>query len=144
MLVLLTVRHARVWVSNQMRLLPKTKGRVAVGEADGRHYLAMEYMDQGSLEERVARVGRLPWTEALGVLCDAAAGQHDPSRERVGPVWSRCRGEAGGVSTWPSGGGLQSKRCPAADRVASGVRSPVRLQPSIASRSSNCETVAPK
>ena len=26
-----------------------------VGEADGRHYLAMEYMDQGSLEERVAR-----------------------------------------------------------------------------------------
>ena len=45
-----------------------------VGEADGHHYLAMEYMDRGSLEERVAAGGALPWREALDVLYDAASG----------------------------------------------------------------------
>ena len=45
-----------------------------VGEERGVHYLSMEYMDRGTLEERVARAGRLEWSEALAVLRDAAAG----------------------------------------------------------------------
>ena len=45
-----------------------------VGEENGVHYLSMEYMDRGTLEERVARAGRLEWGEALAVLRDAAAG----------------------------------------------------------------------
>ncbi len=45
-----------------------------VGEAEGRHYLAMEYMERGSLEARVARDGPLPWPEVIEVLIDAAAG----------------------------------------------------------------------
>ena len=44
-----------------------------VGEADGHHYLAMEYMDRGSLEDRVSQ-GPLPWREVLDVLHDAARG----------------------------------------------------------------------
>jgi serine/threonine protein kinase len=45
-----------------------------VGTEKGVHYLSMEYMDRGTLEERVARAGRLEWGEALAVLRDAAAG----------------------------------------------------------------------
>ena len=45
-----------------------------VGEADGVHYLTMEYMDRGSLETRVAKEGALPWPIVLGVLKDAASG----------------------------------------------------------------------
>ncbi len=45
-----------------------------VGTEKGVHYLSMEFMDRGTLEERVARAGRLEWSEALAVLRDAAAG----------------------------------------------------------------------
>jgi tRNA A-37 threonylcarbamoyl transferase component Bud32 len=45
-----------------------------VGEDRGTHYLSMEYMDRGNLEERVARVGRLAWREVLDILHDAASG----------------------------------------------------------------------
>jgi serine/threonine protein kinase len=43
-----------------------------VWEENGRHFLAMEYMDRGNLEQRVAREGKLPAKEALEVLHDAA------------------------------------------------------------------------
>jgi hypothetical protein len=45
-----------------------------VGAVDGYHYLAMEYMAGGSLEERVAHSGPLAWRAALDVLADAASG----------------------------------------------------------------------
>ncbi|HVS08655.1 MAG TPA: FHA domain-containing serine/threonine-protein kinase [Planctomycetota bacterium] len=45
-----------------------------VWEEGGRHYLAMEYMDRGNLEARVAREGRLPWREVIDILHDAAKG----------------------------------------------------------------------
>ncbi|MFN0008863.1 MAG: protein kinase domain-containing protein [Planctomycetota bacterium] len=45
-----------------------------VGEEGGLHFLSMEYMDRGTLEERVAAEGRLSWAETLDVLRDAAAG----------------------------------------------------------------------
>ncbi len=45
-----------------------------VGEASGVHYLTMEYMDRGCLEERVAKEGPLPWPIVLAALKDAASG----------------------------------------------------------------------
>jgi len=45
-----------------------------VGEDDGRHYLSMEFMPGGSLEQRLAAAGPLPWRQVLDVLADAAAG----------------------------------------------------------------------
>jgi len=45
-----------------------------VGAHEGVHYLTMEYMDRGSLEERVAKEGALPWPIVLDVLKDAATG----------------------------------------------------------------------
>jgi hypothetical protein len=45
-----------------------------VGEADGFHFLAMEFMAGGSLEDRVAKDGPLRWREVLDVLHDAARG----------------------------------------------------------------------
>lgn len=45
-----------------------------VGEHEGRPYLLMEYMDQGSVEDRLAQNGQLPWRAVLGILRDAAAG----------------------------------------------------------------------
>lgn len=43
-----------------------------VWEESGRHFLAMEFMDRGNLEARLARGGKLPVNEALEVLSDAA------------------------------------------------------------------------
>lgn len=45
-----------------------------VGEQDGVHYLTMEYMDRGSLEDRVNKQGPLHWRAALDALHDAASG----------------------------------------------------------------------
>lgn len=45
-----------------------------VGEDRGTHYLSMEYMDRGNLEERLAERGKLPWREVLDILRDAASG----------------------------------------------------------------------
>lgn len=45
-----------------------------VGEADGRHYLTMEYMAAGCLEARLGALGPMPWRDALKVLLDAARG----------------------------------------------------------------------
>ncbi len=45
-----------------------------VGEERGVHYLSMEYMDRGTLEEQVGGGKRLSWSETLDVLRDAAAG----------------------------------------------------------------------
>ena len=44
-----------------------------VGEESGRHYLSMEFMDKGNLEGSLARGGRMPWREVLGVLHDIAS-----------------------------------------------------------------------
>lgn len=44
------------------------------GEDDGHHFLSMEFMDKGNLESRVAKSGRMPWKEVLGVLVEAAKG----------------------------------------------------------------------
>jgi len=45
-----------------------------VGEEQGAHYLSMEFMAGGSLEQKLASGGPLPWKVALGVLVDAASG----------------------------------------------------------------------
>ena len=45
-----------------------------VGEEDGHHYLSMEFMAGGSLEQRLASAGPLPWRKVLDVLADAASG----------------------------------------------------------------------
>ena len=45
-----------------------------VGEANGSHYLSMEFMAGGSLEQKVAGGRPLPWRTVLSVLSDAAAG----------------------------------------------------------------------
>ncbi|MCY2960224.1 MAG: serine/threonine-protein kinase [Planctomycetota bacterium] len=45
-----------------------------VGEDKGAHYLSMEFMERGTLEDRVAKAGRLPVDEVLAILRDAAAG----------------------------------------------------------------------
>ncbi len=45
-----------------------------VGEAGGTHYLSMEYMDRGNLEQRLVERGKLPWREVLDILRDAASG----------------------------------------------------------------------
>ena len=43
-----------------------------VWEEGGRHFLAMEYMDKGNLEQRLQRDGRLNPKEAIEILSDAA------------------------------------------------------------------------
>ena len=45
-----------------------------VGEENGAHYLSMEFMAGGSLEQKLASGGPLGWKSALGVLIDAASG----------------------------------------------------------------------
>ena len=45
-----------------------------VGEEAGQHYISMEYMEGGNLEERVTLLGPLPIREAIGVLADATKG----------------------------------------------------------------------
>ena len=45
-----------------------------VGAENGAHYLSMEYMAGGSLEQKLAASGPLPWKAVLTVLSDAAAG----------------------------------------------------------------------
>jgi len=45
-----------------------------VGEAEGHHFLSMEYMAQGSLESRLRREGQLEWAEVVAILIDAARG----------------------------------------------------------------------
>jgi len=45
-----------------------------VGEENGTHFLSMEFMAGGSLEQKLTAGGPLPWKAALGVLNDAAAG----------------------------------------------------------------------
>ena len=45
-----------------------------VGEDDGRHWLAMEFMEGGNLEDLVARLGPRPWPEVVRILREAARG----------------------------------------------------------------------
>ncbi|MCH2107313.1 MAG: serine/threonine-protein kinase, partial [Planctomycetes bacterium] len=45
-----------------------------VGEASGTHFLAMEYMDNESLEELLTKEGRLPWESVAELLLGAAKG----------------------------------------------------------------------
>ena len=45
-----------------------------VGEQNGFHYLSMEYMDRGSVEELLAERGRLGYREVLSIAKDAASG----------------------------------------------------------------------
>jgi len=45
-----------------------------VGEDRGTHFLSMEFMERGTLEDRVAKAGRLPVDEVLAILRDAASG----------------------------------------------------------------------
>jgi len=47
--------------------------RIYDAARDGRHdFLSMEYMASGSLQERLDRLGKLPWLEAVGIALDAA------------------------------------------------------------------------
>ncbi len=43
-----------------------------VWEENGRHFLAMEFMDRGNLEQRLTRDGKLPPKDCIDVLHDAA------------------------------------------------------------------------
>ena len=45
-----------------------------VGEAGGTHFLAMEYMDNESLEELLTKEGRLAWRSVADLLLGAARG----------------------------------------------------------------------
>ena len=45
-----------------------------VGVAEGRHYLAMEYMEGGTLESKLRSQGPLAWPEVTHVLREAAKG----------------------------------------------------------------------
>jgi protein kinase-like protein/FHA domain-containing protein len=45
-----------------------------VGTTKNTHYLSMEFMDDGSLEDRLKRDGRISSTEVLRILQDAAGG----------------------------------------------------------------------
>ncbi len=44
------------------------------GEDQGQQYLAMEFMERGNLESRVAKDGALPWKDVLSIVLDAARG----------------------------------------------------------------------
>ena len=51
-----------------------------IGEADGRHFLSMEYMDGEDLASLLRRIGRLPADKALELarqLCAGLAAAHD-------------------------------------------------------------------
>jgi serine/threonine protein kinase len=54
-----------------------------VGSDGGHHYLAMEYMDGGSLEVRLDERGPMPWREVLDVLRDAASGLVYAEQRRI-------------------------------------------------------------
>jgi len=43
-----------------------------VGSADGLHFYSMEFMEGGTVEDRVGREGRIPLREGLGIVRDAA------------------------------------------------------------------------
>ncbi len=45
-----------------------------VGFASGKHYIAMEYMRGGNLEDRIQKEGALPAADVIAALLDAAAG----------------------------------------------------------------------
>lgn len=45
-----------------------------VGFASGKHYIAMEYMRGGNLEDRIQKEGALPAADVVAALLDAAAG----------------------------------------------------------------------
>lgn len=45
-----------------------------VGEGNGQHFLSMEYMARGCLEQHLASHGPLPWREVLEALRDASRG----------------------------------------------------------------------
>ncbi len=45
-----------------------------VGEASGKHYLSMEFMDRGNLEDRLKNGARIPEREVLDILRDATSG----------------------------------------------------------------------
>jgi len=53
---------------------PNLVALVDVGEADGRPYMAMTYLDGTSLEDRLASEGPLPAAAVVGICCEMAAG----------------------------------------------------------------------
>ena len=44
----------------------------AIDEADGRHYVAMEYVDGDTLQQWLARLGRFPIADALAITLACA------------------------------------------------------------------------
>jgi tRNA A-37 threonylcarbamoyl transferase component Bud32 len=51
-----------------------------IGEAEGRHYLSMEYIDGENLRSLLQRIGRLPFEKAVDIarqLCAGLAAAHD-------------------------------------------------------------------
>jgi len=45
-----------------------------LGESEGRVYIAMRYLPGGSLRDRLKKSGRIPFGEALEILCQVGAG----------------------------------------------------------------------
>ena len=45
---------------------------IVVGEENGIHYLAMEYVEGESIGQKIARDGRLPWQQSLGYILQIA------------------------------------------------------------------------
>ena len=53
------------------------------GQASGRHYIAMEFLEQGSLEEMLLREGRLTPSHVLRVARDSCAALAYAERQRI-------------------------------------------------------------
>ncbi|MCK6470497.1 MAG: serine/threonine protein kinase [Planctomycetes bacterium] len=53
---------------------PNIVAAYGAGEADGAHYLAMEFVDGESLRQRLKKVGKFPEREALEIVRKCAAG----------------------------------------------------------------------
>ncbi len=71
-----------------------------VGEDHGIAYLAMEFLDGESLDQRIQRERRLPWHEALRIIRESAQGlvaahEHGLIHRDIKPgnIWLESRGE---------------------------------------------------
>lgn len=54
-----------------------------VGQSHGIYYFSMEFMPCGSVEDRLNQDGKIPWTEAVKIVRDAARGLQYAQRKNV-------------------------------------------------------------